>query len=51
MLGTPALIDEGNFMDQLFAFGSSGTERLLTDAYPITTWDVTDFRNEIRVRC
>jgi len=48
-VGTPALIDEGNYMDQLFAFGSKGTERLLNDAHTIATWEVTDFRGEIEV--
>ena len=38
-------------MDQLFAFGSNGTERLLTDAHPLSTWNVTDFRGELKVRC
>ena len=49
-VGTPALIDDGNYMDQLFAFGNEGTKRLLRDGYQITTWDVTDFRGEIKVR-
>ena len=50
-VGTPALIDEGNYMDQLFAFGSEGTTRLLEDAHKIATWEVTDFRGELKVRC
>ena len=36
-------------MDNLFAFGSKGTERLLKDAHTIATWEVTDFRGEIEV--
>ena len=48
-VGTPALVDDGNFMDQLFAFGNKGTVRLLQDGYHITTWEVTDFRGEIKV--
>ena len=48
-VGTPALTGEGNFMDQLFAFGNKGTTRLLQDAYQIATWEVTDFRDEIKV--
>ena len=48
-VGTPALVNEGNFMDQLFAFGNKGTVRLLKDGYHITTWEVTDFRGEIKV--
>ena len=50
-VGTPALIDDGNYMDQLFAFGSNGTGRLLKDAHKIATWEVTDFRGELKVRC
>ena len=38
-------------MDKLFAFGNKGTDRLLTDAYPLSTWDITDFRSELKVRC
>ena len=48
-VGTPALVGEGNFMDQLFAFGNKGTTRLLQDGYQITTWEVTDFRAEVKV--
>ena len=48
-IGAPKLVDEGQLVDQLFAFGSNGTARLLRDAHPLTTWDVTDFRNEIKV--
>ncbi|XP_020627617.1 allene oxide synthase-lipoxygenase protein-like [Orbicella faveolata] len=49
-IGAPKLVNEGQFMDQLFAFGNNGTARLLTDAHPLTTWNVTDFRKEIRKR-
>ena len=48
-LGTPALINEGAYMDKLFAMGSEGTKRLLRDAYPLSTWDVTDFRSQLKV--
>ena len=48
-LGVPKLLNEGQFMDQLFAFGNNGTTRLLKNAQPLSTWDVTDFRNEIKV--
>lgn len=48
-IGAPKLVNEGKFMDQLFAFGNNGTERLITDAHSLSTWDVTDFRNEIKV--
>ena len=49
-LGTVELISEGGYIDKLFAFGNKGTERILTDVYPLSTWDVTDFRGELKVR-
>lgn len=49
-IGAPALVGEGKYMDMLFAFGSEGTERLLKDAYSLSTWQVTDFRNELKKR-
>lgn len=49
-VGAPKLVGEGEFMDQLFAFGNEGTTRLLTEAHKLSTWDVTDFRNEIKKR-
>ena len=48
-VGAPKLVGEGEFMDQLFAFGNEGTTRLLKEAHKLSTWDVTDFRNEIKV--
>ena len=48
-IGAPKLVGEGEFMDQLFAFGNEGTNRLLRKAHKLSTWDVTDFRNEIKV--
>ena len=50
-IGTPALVDKGAYVDQLFAFGGKGAKRLLKDAYPLSTWEVTDFRNQLKVRC
>ena len=47
-IGTPALINEGAYMDKLFAMGSEGTKQLLRDAYPLSTWDVTDFRGQLK---
>ena len=49
-IGAPVLVGEGEYMDQLFAFGNVGTDRLLKDAHPLSTWEVTDFRNELKVR-
>ena len=37
-------------MDLLFAHGNTGTMRLLRDAHPLATWDITDLRSEIKVR-
>ena len=48
-IGTPKLVNNGQMMDQLFAFGHNGTDRLLKDAYPLSTWDITDFRRELKV--
>ena len=48
-IGAPKLLDEGQIVDELFASGNKGATRLLTKAHPLTTWDVTDFKNEIRV--
>ena len=38
-------------MDKLFAFGNKGTKRLLKKAHSLSTWEVTDFRNELKVSC
>jgi len=48
--GTPALVNEARFMDLLFAYGNDGAVRLLRDAHPFATWDVTDFRRNIKER-
>ncbi|CAH3169166.1 unnamed protein product, partial [Porites evermanni] len=49
-IGAPVLVGEGEYMDQLFAFGTVGTNRLLNDAHPLSTWNVTDFRKELKKR-
>jgi len=49
-VGTPAIFGKGEFVDKLFTFGSEGANRLLKDAHTIATWEVTDFRGEIKVR-
>ena len=48
--GTPALVNEARFMDLLFAYGNDGAIRLLRDAHPFSTWDITDFRRNIKVQ-
>ena len=50
-LGAPALVGDGKYVDQLFAFGKVGTDRLLKEAHRLSTWEVTDFRNELKVSC
>ena len=37
-------------MDLLFSLGNTGALRLFRDAHALATWDVTDFRAEIKVR-
>ena len=49
VFGGPKLLNQKGFMHLLFAFGDTGTRRLVKDAYPITTWDVTDFRGNLKV--
>ena len=48
--GTPALVNEAQFMDLLFAYGNDGAIRLLRDAHPFSTWDITDFRRSVKVQ-
>ena len=48
--GTPILIGETGFTAVLFAYGSQGALRLLQDIHPLTTWEVTDYRKNIKVR-
>ena len=49
-VGSPVLLDDGKFVDQLFAFGNNGSARILNDGYKTVTWEVTDFKGEIKVR-
>ena len=49
VFGTPKLLNPKGFMNLLFAFGNTGTSRLIKDSYPITTWDVTDFKGSLKV--
>lgn len=48
--GAPSLVDEFKFMDLLFAYGNDGANRLLRDAHEFSTWEVTDFRSNIKKR-
>ena len=49
-IGAPDPGDAG-FTELLFAFGSQGKLRLLQDTNSLTTWEVTDYRKDIKVRC
>lgn len=47
--GTPILLGEAGFADVLFAYGNDGAFRLLQDIHTLTSWEVTDFRKNIKV--
>ncbi|XP_078384528.1 polyunsaturated fatty acid 5-lipoxygenase-like [Oculina patagonica] len=49
-LGTPALTTEIGFVASLFAYGAEGANRLVRDGQQFATWDVTDYRNNIKKR-
>ena len=47
--GVPNLLGEGRLMDLLFACGNDGAYRMLRESYPLTSWEITDYRNNIKV--
>ena len=47
--GNPVLLAESGLTDVLFAYGNDGAFRLLRDIHPLTSWEVTDFRKNIKV--
>lgn len=47
--GTPILLGEAGFADVLFAYGNDGAFRILQDIHTLTSWEVTDFRKNIKV--
>ncbi|KAL9957185.1 hypothetical protein ACROYT_G038792 [Oculina patagonica] len=49
-IGLPALVGDAGFTAVLFAYGSQGALRMLHDVHPLTTWEVTDFRKNIKDR-
>ena len=49
-LGNTALIGSTGATALLFAYGQQGTLRLLRDIHPLTTWEITDYRKNIKVR-
>ncbi|XP_068762352.1 polyunsaturated fatty acid 5-lipoxygenase-like isoform X1 [Montipora capricornis] len=48
--GVPNLLGEGKLMDLLFACGNDGAYRMLRESYPLTSWEITDYRNNIKKR-
>lgn len=48
--GTPALTNQLGFMSKLFGYGEAGAKRLIRAGRPLSTWQVTDFRGNIKVQ-
>ena len=48
--GVPGLLDESKLTDLLFAYGNEGAYQLLRESYPLSTWEITDYRANIEVR-
>jgi len=48
--GTPALTHQLGFMSNLFGYGEAGAKKLIRAARPLSTWEVTDFRGNIKKR-
>lgn len=48
-LGTPILLGDKGFADLLFAYGNDGAIKLVHDIHPLTSWEVTDFRKNVKV--
>ncbi|XP_078349168.1 polyunsaturated fatty acid 5-lipoxygenase-like [Oculina patagonica] len=48
--GSPVLLGDTGLATLLFAYGSQGSQRLLQDIHPLTTWEVTDYRKNIKDR-
>ena len=45
-----ALLGDTTGAALLFAYGQQGALRLLRDIHPLTTWEITDYRKNIKVR-
>ena len=48
--GVPNLLGESKLADLLFAHGNDGAYQLLRESYPLSTWEITDYRANIEVR-
>ena len=46
----PILLGESMLSDLIFAFGNDGAYQMLRDSYPLSTWEITDYRRNIQVR-
>ena len=49
-VGNNALLGKTGTVAKLFAYGAEGANRLVRDGHKFTTWDVTDYRNNIKVQ-
>ncbi|KAM7430757.1 hypothetical protein ABFA07_018586 [Porites harrisoni] len=47
---TPTLVNEAGLTDLLFAYGNTGTIRLLKDSHKVATWEVTNLKEEVKKR-
>ena len=45
----PVLLAESQYTDLLFAYGNTGGFRLLQQTHPLSTWEVTNYRGNIKV--
>lgn len=47
--GTPVLLGDTGFAALLFAYGKEGALKLIRDVHPLTSWEITDYRENIKV--
>ena len=47
--GGPVLLGDTGFASVLFAYGQQGALRLIQDIHPLTTWEISDYRKNIKV--
>lgn len=48
--GTPVLLGDTGFAALLFAYGKEGALKLIRDVHPLTSWEITDYRENIKKR-
>ena len=49
VFGVPNLVGEAQFLHKLSAFGNLGAKELIKRVFPVTSWDLTDFRGSLKV--